>query len=205
MKKKTIFLLIIFLLLAVAGYFIFNPFKQKDLKSPISLNQKSAEITVSKTLKNYADPSGFSFNYPDNLSILNNELKPDSSYAELQLTASSISGSLVLKIEDTKLKSLDAWAKASTATSSAAPKEVMLGTLKAQEVEKDGKLTLGALDQGILFTIEIPISENKEFWTETLNIVIADFSFAQPQAQEASQDTTSSASDVSFDGEEVVE
>lgn len=204
MKGKSILLLVIFLLLAIAGYFIFNPFKQKDLKSPISLNQKPAEITVSKTLKNYADPSGFSFNYPDNFSILNNELKPDTSYAEMQLTASSIEGSLVLKIEDTKLKSLDMWVKTSTATSSAAPKEAMLDNLKALEIENNGKLILGALDQGILFTIEIPIAENKDFWMESLNIVIADFSFAQPQADGAS-DNTSSANDVSFDGEEVVE
>lgn len=199
MKKKSILVLIIFLILAIGAYFTVSPFRQKDFKSPISLNQKPLEITVSKTLKNYADPTGFSFNYPDNFSILNNELKPENSYAEMQLTAGSMEGSLVLKIEDTKLKTLNDWVKANTATSSAQPKEVNMGTLKAFEIEKNNKLLLGALDQGILFTIEIPNGKNKDFWMKTLDIVLADFSFVQPQAQ------TSSSSDVSFDGEEVVE
>lgn len=209
MNKKIVLILGV-LGLIILGIFIFNPFKQKNLSSPGSLNlQQSSKITPSKTLKTYTDPSGFSFNYPDNLSLLNNELKDESSYAELQLTATGVAGSLVLKIADSKLTSLDEWVKTNNSIPTQTPKEVILGNLKALEIKNNdeqsssapqSKLMLGALDQGILFTIEIP---QDDFWREVLNIMVADFSFAPPVSEASSGD--SGSPDVTFDGEEVVE
>lgn len=185
----------------ILGILILNPFKQKNLPSPASLNlQQVAEITPSKTLKTYTDSSGFSFNYPDNLSLLNNELRDENSYAELQLTANGVAGSLVLKIADSKLASLDEWVKDKN-SSAEAPKEVKFGNLKALQIKNNDKLIIGALDQGILFTIEVP---QKDFWMEVLDIVTTDFSFTQPSTGDASVGDGSS-SDVTFDGEEVVE
>lgn len=201
MDKKTVWLLGAILGIIILGILILNPFKQKSAGSAPGLSlQQAAEITPSKTLKTYTDPSGFSFNYPDNLSLLNNELKAADSYAELQLTASGVSGSLVLKITDSKLTSLDEWVKDKNSTAEA-PKEMKLGSLKALQIKSNDKLLLGALDQGILFTIEIP---QEDFWKEVLNIVVADFSFIQPSSGEASAGDSGS-SDVTFDGEEVVE
>ena len=198
MNKKIVLIVVIALIVVGTLVLFFNKPKN-PLSSPLSTQTK--EIIPSKTFKTYSDPSGFSFNYPDNLSLLNNELKDANSYAELQLTANGISGSLVLKIADSKLASLDEWVKMKN-SSAEAPKEVKLGNLKALEIINNDKLLLGALDQGILFTIEIP--QGKDFWREVLNIVVADFSFAPPAAVGAST-VDSSSSDVTFDGEEVVE
>lgn len=183
---------------------ILNPFKQNTLQSGSVSNQLeiAASVTPSKTLKTYTDPSGFSFSYPDNLSLLNNELKDANSYAELQLTGSGVEGSLVLKIADSKLASLDEWIKTNKNASSEVPKEVKLGNLKALEIKNNNKLLLGALDQGILFTIEVPLSE-KDFWMDVYTKVIADFSFVPPSTAGSSTGEGSS-SDVTFDGEEVV-
>lgn len=60
---------------------------------------------------------------------------------------------------------------------------------------------LGALDQGILFTIEMPLVE-KDFWNEVYGKVTESFFFAPPAAQNKSD---SSADDVSFEGEDVVQ
>ena len=198
MKKKPILILTL-IGVVVLGVVILNPYKQKSPQSLNTNQQEKAQITPSKTLKTYTDPSGFSFNYPDNLSLLNNELKDESSYAELQLTANEIPGSLVLKVADSKLATIDEWVKMKNSAPTEAPKEVKLGNLKALQVKSNDKLLLGALDQGILFTIEVP--QGKDFWTEVLNIVIADFSFAPP----TQGDTSSSSDDVSYDGEEVVQ
>lgn len=202
MDKKTIWLLGGVLLLAIGGIVILNPFKQKNLLSTSStlnlVQQQEGQITPSKTLKTYIDPSGFSFNYPDNLSLLNNELKDESSYAELQLTASGASGSLVLKIADTKLTSLDEWVKLKN-SSNEPPQEVKLGKLKALQIKSNDKVLVGSLDQGILFTIEIPQGKDADFWMKILNIVMTDFAFAPQTAGD------SGASDISFDGEEVVQ
>lgn len=203
MSKKTILTLGLIGALILSFILILNIFRPSGLKSPSLSNQlelTAPNLSASKTLKIYEDPSGFSFSYPDNLSILNNELKDPSSYAELQLTAKGADNSLVLKIADSKLKSLDEWVKANKAETDTT-KEAKLGNLKAVEITSKEKVMLGALDQGILFNIEVPLGTNKDFWMDVYDKVLADFSFAPP----AQADQGSSSDDVTFDGEEVVQ
>jgi len=183
----------------VLGIIILNPFKQKSLPSALTLTEQASPLTPSTTLKTYSDPSGFSFSYSDNLSLLNNDLKDSNSYAELQLTAKGVNGSLILKITDSKLASLDEWAKLNKTDTDTA-KEVKLGNLKALEITTKDKLLLGSLDQGILFIIEVPTEKNKDFWMEVYNKLLTDFSFAPP-----TQADVSSSNEVTFDGEESVE
>ena len=148
----------------------------------------------SKTVKPYTDPSGFSFNYPDNLSLTNNEATSSSTYADIQLTGSRLEGSLNLKITDSKFASLAEWLKSNSFSN---PKEVKLGNLKALEVATNQKLVLGALDSGVFFYIEIPMTD-KSFWMEVYNKVLADFSFSPGSVNTAT-------SDVTFESEEIVE
>ncbi len=196
MPKKPIFILLIIIgLIAVTVKFLLFPTSQKGSFIEQAIN---IQIKPSETLKTYSDPTGFSFSYPDNLSLLNNELKADTSYAELQLSAKGVNGSLILKITDSKLASLDEWVKINK-TDSSTTKEVKLGNLQALEITTADKLMLGALDQGVLFNLEVPIGKDGDFWAEVLNKVLADFSFVQPV-----QDGVS-ASDVSLESEEVIE
>lgn len=201
--KKTILILGIIGVVILIGIYLFNPFKQKSSQSNPVLTQTSNPPTPSKTLKVYSDPSGFSFTYPDNLSLLNNELKDKNTYAELQLTANSMDGSLILKIADSKFKFLDEWVKLNK-TELDTTKEAKLGNLKALEITSKDKIMLGALDQGVLFNIEVPINKDKDFWMEVYNQVVSEFSFTSPQ-QDTSQGDSSSENDVSFEGEEVVQ
>lgn len=146
------------------------------------------------SLIEYADPSGFTFSYPDNLSITKGELD-ETTYADLQLFSKDVNGSLSLKISDNKFKTLDEWVKLNTETS----KEVKLGNLKALEIKTSDRLLLGALDQGIFFTIEMPLIE-ESFWMQVYGKVLESFSFAAP---DTGADSSSDA--VTFEGEEVVE
>lgn len=199
---KKILLLLALSLGVIAVILVLNPIGDKSSLTSPDLNQQGAVLRPgipSKTSQTHTDPAGFSFSYPDNLSLLNNELKDESSYAELQLAANGINGSLVLKISDSKFKTVDEWVKATK--SSQIPKEVKLGSLNAMEVGTEDKLLLGALDQGVFFNIEIPLNENEDFWMEVYNRVIADFSFVSPTLDSVN----SSSDDVTFEGEEVVE
>lgn len=174
--------------------FILNPHKQRtSLVTPTSL-QTAKKTLPSETFLEYKDPSGFSFNYPDNLSIASNEATSNE-YADLQLSSKDISGSLILRIADSKFPSLDQWQKLNNGTT----KEVKLGNLKALEIQTNDRLLLGALDQGILFTIEMPLIE-QEFWTKVYNKILTDFAFVAPASGE-----NTSADNVTFEGEEVVE
>ncbi len=200
--KKKILLGICLIAGVVAVVLVLNPAQQKStLSNPLTAQfQKPKEAVPSETSKEYQDPSGFSFNYPDNLSIVKNDLEDNSTYADLQLTSKDISGSLSIKIVDSRFKNLDDWLKLNQAAATQKPKEVTFGNLKALELKLSDRLLLGALDQGILFTIEMPLLEEK-FWLKVYNKLLEGFTFALPET--TAQDTGSS--DVSFEGEEIVE
>lgn len=193
---------------AVIGILILSFNKQKQtLENPLTINpltniQKTivTKNVPSETLIDYKDPSGFGFSYPDNLSITKNTQADPNAYADLQLSSKDISGSLSLKIIDSKLTTLQQWAKLNTGTS----KDIKLGTLKALEIQTADRLLLGALDQGILFTIEIPLIE-QEFWTKVYSKLLVTFSFVTPEATNQQAGPSSTSNDIIFEGEEVIE
>ena len=200
MKQKTWFLVILVIVLSVAGlgYFFAAP---KD--QPIPLSPEAAKAAKpSETFIEYTDPAGFRFNYPDNLSIEKNEEMDSSTYADLQLFSKDVSGSLAIRITDTKLKNINDWVK--EASSSNAPVEKSLGNLKAMEVKTGDRLMLGAIDQGVLFSIEVPLLE-QDFWMKVYDRVLSDFSFVAPETAATGAVSTASEDEVVFESEEVVE
>lgn len=196
MNKKIIILILIIGLMLVAGKFLLFPnFQKTSLTSPVQQTVE-APVIPSETNKTYSDPAGFSFSYPDNLSLAPNSLT-DATYAEVQLSAKGVEGNLILKITDSKFKTLDEWTK-SIKDAQGAPKETKLGSLKAMELKTASGIKLAAVDQGVIFSIDV--SQN-DFWTKVYSKVITDFSFAPP----TQGDVSSSSDDVSFEGEEVVQ
>lgn len=202
MDKKTVLLLYGLLLLITLGLFYFYSQKQNQPTNPLS-NLSLEEIKPSETFIDYQDPSGFSFSYPDNLSISKAEIEDSNVYTDLQLYSKDKSGSITLKIADTKYKSMDEWRKANKISSSSASVAKNLGNLKALEVKTPDRLMLGAIDQGVLFTLEMPLIE-QEFWNKVYEKVLQNFEFISPDA-ENSQSGSDSLSDITFEGEEVVE
>lgn len=197
-NKKTILLLGLVIGLIVLGLRFLNVFTPKiPLVNPKSeLLETTKKIVPSETFIEYTDPAGFSFSYPDNLSIKATEIEDDNTFADLQLASKDINGSLNLKITESKLVSLEEWLKLNKITQT--PKEVKLGSLKAIEVSLSDRLMLASLDQGVLFTIEMPLVE-EDFWIKVYDKILSEFTFATPAAASTTQ------SDVSFEGEEVVE
>lgn len=202
MNKKTIFFLGLALgaVIVAAKLIFFSSQQNSPLFTPTVQKESTRQILPSETLKVYQDPSGFTFSYPDNLSLTNNEAEDISTYADIQLSSKEVNGSLALKISDSKFRSIDEWVKINKNDSSPTPKEVKLGNLKATEITTNDRLLLGALDQGIFFTIEMPLVE-KDFWMKVYNKVLADFSFAPPSPDSI----TSQSAGVTFEGEETVE
>lgn len=205
MKRNIILISILIVLLIVVGFSIAN-FRGEDapLDLKLDLDSKPQEINPSQTFIEYEDPSGFSFSYPDNLSISKEEVVDTQTYTDLQLFSKDVSGSLKLKIADSKFKTLDDWLKANQIPSSNTPKEVNLGNLKALEVKTSDTLMLGALDQGVLFTIQVPLLE-EDFWMKVYEKVLSGFTFIPANAGTSAVTTASQGEDVTFEGEEVVE
>ncbi len=203
MSRTKVLLLFVALVLIIATIWIvfFRP-QNRALSSPSVSSNPIKEIKPSDTLIEYVDPSGFSFSYPDNLSITKNDIVDDSTYSSLTLNANGVNGSLSLEISDSKFKTIEEWLKLNEAAAVAAPKEVKLGSLKALEVKTKDRLLVGALDQGILFLIEMPLIDEL-FWMEVYNKILSEFTFNTPTSTTTGADN--SADDVSFEGEEVVE
>lgn len=201
MRFKTLLIVSLALLAITATYILLRqPIKQTASAPTISL-LKSVKPQPSKTLKDYTDPSGFSFIYPDNLSLGSNEIEDSKLYADLSLSSKQLSGSLNLKISDSKFNSLNDWASQLHSTNLSTSQK-KLGNLNALEIKQPDRLLLAALDQGILFTVEMPRLE-EDFWDQVYDSVLTSFSFTAPGSNPQIQ--SSNDSDATFEGEEVVE
>lgn len=199
MLNPKLLILLVAVGLVVIGVIVLRPGikPSKTLDQLTNPLQENKRVMPSETVKEYQDEAGFSFSYPDNLSITKNEITDDSTYSDIQISSKDVSGSLNLKITDSKFKSLDEWLSSNKEASKDKPKEVKLGNMKAAELKTADRLLLAAVDQGILFTIEMPLIE-QDFWTKVYNKVLANFSFVLPGASQGSDD-------ISFEGEEVIE
>lgn len=196
MNKKTVLLLILAIGLVISAILVLLRPQQNSLRSP-QTNQPEVQTKIlpSETFKVYTDPSGFSFSYPDNLSLTNNQIEDIATYADIKLSLNGVNGSLSLKIADSKFKSIDEWVKVNNIASNITTKEVRWGDLKALEIKLNDRLLVGALDQGVLFTIEMPLVE-EDFWMKVYNKMLADFSLGN---------VSPLSDEVIFEGEEVVE
>lgn len=201
MNKKLILIILLLLGCIATGVLVVGliPKKSSLQSSPIQMKKPNSP---SITFKEYIDPSGFSFSYPDDISLEKNETEEPNTYSDIQLFSKDVSGSLSLKVTDSKLTSLDDWLK-SNGASMEGSKEVKLGDLKALQYKTADRVYIGALDQGILFAIEIPLLE-EGFWTKVSEKVLSDFAFTTPGNSNA-QEVDPSLDSVAFEGEEVVE
>lgn len=195
----------ILLVVGIISYFVMNQSLPQEKEKITAL--PNAKIELSKTEKDYTDPSGFTFNYADNLSLEKKESTDNAIYATVVLTEKSMSGNITVTIQDTKIKTTDAWLTQNKyASDSATITQKQLGSLPAAEVKTKEKILLVAIDKGVLFLIETLFGGEEGFWTEGYGTVSKSFAFVQPQA-ESNGGTTSAASgvdDISIE-EDIVE
>jgi len=200
-NKITLALVVLVVLSLVYVWKILYSYPKASLASPEGISQ-AVKAVPSQTLKSYTDPSGFEFSYPDNLSLANNEATDSSTYADIGLTFKGVAGDLSLKIKDSKLKTIEEWAKS---ISDQTPIPAKLGTLQALELNLGEKIVLGSLDSGVLFTVETTFGDKKDFWKSIYASFLQDFSFAQPTKETTTSVDNSSDQGISFEGEEVVD
>lgn len=184
LPKAVVLTIIGFLFIVGIGYVVVNRQASVDSQKENSI---TTEKVPSKTTKTYTDDSGFSFDYPDDV-VVNKKDVNESTYANLELTSPQAVGNITFTVEDTTLKS---------ATSEATAKDVSLGSLLAKEFTSNEKIETVALDQGILFRLEVAFGKEKTYWLDVYNTIVSSFAFVLPP---------SSAGDVgsSTEGDEVI-
>lgn len=196
MKSKALLVIIpICLLLVGGGMYLFTlRSKTKETVSPAGQEQKWPEPTVGPKLLTWNDPAGFAFQYDSGLEI-DNHPEDKINYANLEITEPGKEGKIIVLAADTKYKSVSEWAaKAVDAT---------LGGKPAKRIVTAGsdKVVVGAIDDKILFTVEMDLA-GVTTWQERFDQIISSYEFVYPTA--VPQKSSGSSGDI-IEEEEIIE
>lgn len=128
-------------------------------------------------LLTWTDPAGFTFQYPEGLTINKHE-DDNANYAHLEFTSKDHQGNLIVWAKDTN-DHLSSWIEndkrfngasvIDTAFAGVAGKKILILTPSAL-------LISGAIDQAILFTVETKLVD-KEFWNKVHDTIAGSFAF----------------------------
>lgn len=156
--KSKVWLIILAIVLVLAGgaaFFIFGSKKNTEvLPSPlIESNVPTAPPTSPKILT-WNDQAGFSFQYPDGLTI-NKHDEDVTNYAHIDFISSNNKSSVLVLASDTKYKTIDEWVKNDKSVLGASAIDSTLGDKPSKKVlsSDGGSISIGTIDSGILFTI----------------------------------------------------
>jgi hypothetical protein len=159
--------------------------------APVEVEATPIPTIEVKTLK-HQNEAGFSFDYPSDVTIKENELG-SVSYADLTLlTLDQRYGSITIKIIDTKLKNNAAWQKANKLDQTAQTEDTMLGDVKALKITESVGTKLIAVGQSVLYTIEVN-SQNDEYWIDIFDQVVSSWKFELPASPTSAKSSGSSS------------
>lgn len=188
-NKAIIVSVVIVLVTIIAAFYILN---SKKTISPVSSNTNqtlvASERQPSKTLKKYSDDAGFTFQYPNDVQISKIEIENSITYSNLEFTSNQIKGlpanadaqasgrrgKILIKIEDTKLESVDDWFTKQALKGNI--KEIKIGGISGGELQMDNKILAAAINQSILFTIEVE-TQNQKYWQSVYETILTSFNF----------------------------
>lgn len=154
-------------------------------KTPVSSNTNQTLVTSekqpSKSLKAYFDNAGFSFQYPNDVQVDNIEIKDNITYSNLELTSNQTKGKVLIKVVDTQLKSVDDWFAKEGLKGDI--KEIKIGEISGGQLQMSDKVSAVAINQDILFTIEVD-TQNQKYWQSVYDTILSSFNFV-PQEESA--------------------
>lgn len=191
----------ILVLLIAFGVFYFSFSKKQEVTAPV-LQTVSVEAKKmpSITTKTYIDDVGFQFDYPDDLNVVKKESTNSAVYTDVGVSSKTVAGSLSFIVEDTKEKKVDDWIGKNINSTASAEKAVTLGNIQANVITQNDKTIIVAIDQGVLFKLEVTPEGESDYWNAAFATVLSNFSFSAPQAATSVSSGTSGSSG----GEDVV-
>lgn len=200
MKKLWIVSGAIIIVGIIIGLIIFFFQKKSTVISPGEAVVLTPTPVPAVELTTWNDPAGFSFQYPKDLSVNNNE-NDTINYAHVELTSATHPGSVIVWASDLTVKDLNAWVKkfypASTSIDTTlggeAAKKILVSTPSA-------KLVVGTISEGLLFYVDGTLTD-KAYWQTVEDGVVKTFAFTPDTSSAGS----GQAAAESVDEEEVVQ
>lgn len=208
-NNKILFILLsgsVILVTLVFGVYLQLKFATQVV-SPITTSQ-ATPTPYQEELTTWFDQSDFSFQYPKTLK-LNPHNEDQQNYANIELTSSTHSGSLIVWAKDTNVSDIDDWGKQVKFATSI---DTTLGGEPAKKIitsDAHKKLITTVVRDGYLYQIEVNPTE-AEFWNKIYDIVAKSFKFTsaeiKPSVVFPNLNNQDNASSDEFEGdEEVVE
>lgn len=207
MSQKWIiilFLAIIFGLASGVGFWLLG--KKETPKFPLAdTASQTSKIELGKTVNYYDKEVGYSFDYPEKITVKDNTPDDNVYYVVLELVSNKLQGKMQIIMRDTQSNTIDDWfgedkeaprlARVSGATK--------LGDISAKQytyAEGNKRMLLTvAVEDGVLYRIEAP--DNLE-WEEVYTIITSSFKQGAPVSASQPLDTKSG---VIYEEEEIVE
>jgi len=203
MSKKIIVFFGIFLVLVVGGMIILSRTPQKTNNPLGASDQVIPEPTSAEPVaqKEYTDPSGFKFSYPENFTIDAKDVSKDNTlYADITLSSPIENGQLTIKVADATKTFFDESLKDKSTI------ETKLADIEAFQYQDKNKLITTAYDQGVQFTFTTDLSQEKNYWFDVNKQIVGSFVFVKPQAPaETSGTQNESDGGIIFEGEETIQ
>lgn len=178
MSKKLLVFCLVLLTLLLAGGVVCYLVSQKNVVEPEVISPFSEEIKASPSpaekFKTYTDEAGFIFNYSDSLIISEEENQDKNTYSSLKIVSRVRPGEeMSFKVSDTVFSSIDEWLK-NNRKSDWEIHETVLGEINGKLIKKEGKLSLAAIKENIIFLLELP-SDTEGYWEKQLGIIKESF------------------------------
>lgn len=209
MSKNSLIVSGIVAVIVVGGIVIYSLARPKAMVTPSGNSVASRPSPTVKVEVNansvYVDQSGFSFKYPDSITVVDDTPADVNYYALLTLKNSSDKMKMTVKIKDVSHKTVEDW----LAKDPEAPKnstnlgKVNLAGTSGSQFSTSGKLITAIIDQGVLYLFES--LKDDGFWEQTHQQLVSTFVFANPSESKAKAGGQSTVSDTVYEAEEVIE
>ncbi len=168
--------------------YVFNNPREATRSSASETNPlvTSQTLEVSGDLV-FEDAAGFQFRYPSAIKVTDTTPENTEYYTVLSLQKGS--EEMSIEIKDSGFASIDAW-KAQNGGNDILVGAVTLSGISAKQFESVSSLRTVAVDQGVLYVFESPLSE---YWQKVQDVVISTFAF-QRQTTSLSQPSKANSS-----------
>ncbi len=184
-----------------AGYLWWT--KKNTSPKPVSQNQAvTTTPTPAPPFLTWNDPNGFSFQYPEGLTI-NKHDEDKENYAHIEFTHPDHPGKIIVWGKDvpTNVTDVASWVKSDTRFLGASTLDTEMGGQPAKKVMVTGSpqiLVVGAVYDRIIWSVEGTLEE-PEYWTAIFTSITNSFIFATAKSDVTTPDNAP------VDEEEVVE
>lgn len=169
------------------------------------------------TLLTWRDPNGFTFQYPDGLTIDSHE-EDQENYAHIEFRHPDYPGSVFVWAKDTTAKDVSAWAKTEKRFQNANILDTTFANTPGKKVLIDSpkQIVVGTISDEIIWTVEAELGDS-DYWTKVYETIADSFRFipigssdddqaiTQGDSQSESLNTGTAIVQEYYDEEEVLE